>query len=171
MQIFGLRRSGGDAAGADQRLVEAEFEAEQVLTENGKTEHDEGEADQPGDRPYRAEGQAKKPDGGGHDAAGCRRCHAGEAGEGFGQPRNRELPGEQDQRADQGDDKGRETRQQQRHTLCARRGQRHSHLNLTHSPSSPKFTEKEPEALGAPRQKAATHANERVLPPCERVIA
>src|SRR3990170_4029786 len=85
--------------------------------------------------------------------------------------RNRELPGEQDQRADQGDDKGRETRQQQRHTLCARRGQRHSHWNLTHSPSSPKVTEKEPEALGAPRQKAATHANERVLPPCERVIA
>ena len=59
VQLSGLRRSGGNAVAADERLIDAEVEAEQVLAEDGKTEHDEGKADQPGERADRPEGEAE----------------------------------------------------------------------------------------------------------------
>ena len=47
------------AVGAHQRLIEAELEAEQVLAEDGETEHDKSEADQPGNGADRTEGETK----------------------------------------------------------------------------------------------------------------
>ncbi len=95
MHLFGLRRPGGHAVAAHQRLIEAEIEAEQILAEDGEAEHDQGEPDQPRQRADGPEGEAKQADGPGDDAAGGGGRHAGEAGKALGQPRNRQLPRKQ----------------------------------------------------------------------------
>ena len=171
VHLFGLRRPGGDAVAAHQRLIEAEIEAEQVLAEDGEAEHDQGEPDQPRQRADGPEGEAEQADGPGDDAAGGGRRHAARPGKPESAAESCSCHAKQDHAR----------RSRQRRTppgarsaaTYAPRVARAApfSLDFSHSPSSPKFTEMEPEALGAPRQKAATTANERVLPPCERVIA
>ena len=155
-QLAGLRRAGGDAVAAHERLIDAERKSEQVLAEDGKTEHDQGEANQPGERPNRPEGQAKQADGGGDDANGRGRSHA------LARPAassvgivschaNRITPPiaattRADRRATSKD-------------ICSARGagSANSRWNFSHSPPHPSSRKTKPEALGAPRQKAATH--------------
>ena len=57
--VTGLRRTGGNAVAANERLIDAKVETQQVLTEDGQTEHNEGKADQPGERADRPESEAE----------------------------------------------------------------------------------------------------------------
>jgi hypothetical protein len=59
VHLSGLRRSGGNAVAANERLIDAKVETQQVLTEDGQTEHNEGKADQPGERADRPESEAE----------------------------------------------------------------------------------------------------------------
>ena len=113
MHLFGLRGAGGNAVAAHQRLVETEIEAEQILAEDGQAEHHQGKADQPRQRADGPEGETEQSDGGGDDTAGGGGGHGSEAGEALGQARHGELPDEENEAADQGDDKGRTARDQQ----------------------------------------------------------
>ena len=114
MHLAGLRGAGRHAVAANERLVETEIEAQQVLAEDGKTEHDEGKTDQPRQRADRPEGEAEQTD------RRRRRIPPAVAGVMLASPGAASVwPGtlncqtKRIRRADHGDDKGDQARDEQ----------------------------------------------------------
>ena len=68
---------GEEDLGANQRLVDAEVEAEQILGHDCEPQDDEGKADQPRERTERPEGEAEQTNACGENAHSGMWRHAG----------------------------------------------------------------------------------------------